>query len=245
MMSAPKCFQLFDLMIETGMCRSVEASRYYLNYAFSGLPLADKSVLDIGCGPGITAAYALCQGAKMVVGLEPELKGSQAGSFDRASEIISILDIDGDHIQLLPQTIQDYDSHGVRFDLVLIHNSINHLDEAACQKLHVCPISRETYTGIFSKVYDLMNDDSALVIMDCSRYNLWPLLGLRNPFSPRIQWVKHQPPELWIDLASRCGLKAPTIQWACPTTLWRIGRLLRNRFIAFLFTSHFRLVMQK
>jgi 2-polyprenyl-3-methyl-5-hydroxy-6-metoxy-1,4-benzoquinol methylase len=137
-------------MIERKMCTSVAASRYYLNYAFSELPLRDKSVLDIGCGAGITTAYAACQGAKTVVGLEPEMKGSVAGCLDQAREIVRTLDIGRGHIQMLPQTIQGYDSHGVRFDLVLMHNSINHLDEEACQKLHVCQTARETYTRFFS-----------------------------------------------------------------------------------------------
>jgi SAM-dependent methyltransferase len=159
--------------------------------------------------------------------------------------MIETLNLNRSRVQIFPYTIQDYDSKGVKFDIILMHNSVNHLDEKACSKLHVSQRARQIYLRIFNKIYGLLNFGGTLLVLDSSRYNFWPLLGLRNPFCPEIRWGKHQPPELWVDLLSRCGLKQPRIQWTSFKTLRWLGKPLRNRFAAYFFTSHFRLEMNK
>lgn len=191
------------------------------------------------------AAYAVCKGAELVVGLEPEASGTKTGCLERGRKMIESLNLNHRHIQILPYTIQDYDSNHTTFDVILMHNSINHLDEKACMKLHFSQASRETYIGIFKKISDLLNHTGVLVILDCSRYNFWPLLGVKNPLCPQIQWEKHQPPQLWVELLQQCGLKEPRIKWTSFKTLRWLGKPLQNRFASFFFTSHFRLVMHK
>jgi SAM-dependent methyltransferase len=238
-------FHLFDILDTENIYKSAGTLRYYLNYVFQDMILTDRVVLDIGCGSGIMAAYAAYKGAKLVVGLEPEASGAKTGYLERGRKIIEALNLNYGQIQILPYTIQGYDSRQMKFDVILMHNSINHLDEKACRKLHFSHASRQNYIGIFKKVSDLLNCGGTLVILDCSRYNFWPLLRVKNPFCPQIQWEKHQSPQLWIELLQQCGLKGPRIQWASFRTLRWLGKPLQNRFTAFFFTSHFRLVMHK
>lgn len=239
------CSRLFRMMTEKNFCKSVGNLQYYLNYIFQNVVLADKAVLDIGCGSRIIAAYAACRGARIVVGLEPEMAGSRSEVISGAKEIVESIDSNSLQIHFLQHTIQDYDSKGLKFDIILMHNSVNHLNEEACKKLHICHKAQEMYISIFRKISHLLNRGGIILILDCSRYNIWPSLRLKNPFCPQIEWEKHQSPKLWCELLGMCGLKHPIIQWTSSKTLRWLGKPLRNRFMAYFFTSHFRLEMCK
>lgn len=94
-------------------------------------------MLDIGCGDGILSLYAAWKGAKQVIGLEPELAGSTKGvleKFKHQSELLAL-----DNVSIKPLRFQDYQPKDVRFDIILLHNSINHLDEQACINLRIDP----------------------------------------------------------------------------------------------------------
>jgi len=238
-------FHLFNILDRENIYKSAGTLRYYLNYVFQDMTLTDRVVLDIGCGSGIMVAHAAYKGARLVVGLEPEASGARTGYLEQGRKILKALNLNPGQIQILPYTVQDYYSNHIKFDVILMHNSINHLDEEACRKLHFSQASRQNYIGIFKKISDLLNCGGTLVILDCSRYNLWPLLGVKNPFCPHIQWEKHQPPQLWVELLRQCGLKEPRIQWTSFKTLRWLGKPLQNWFTSFFFTSHFRLVMHK
>lgn len=236
---------LFEIINESRLYKSSGNPQYYLNYVCQNVVLKDKVILDIGCGWGIMAAYIVRKGAKSVVGFEPEASGAKTGYHERGKKMIEARNLNHRQIQILPYTIQDYDSNHMKFDVILTHNSINHLGEKACRKLHFSQASRQTYIGIFKKISDLLNHTGVLVILDCSRYNFWPLLGVKNPFCPQIQWEKHQPPQLWVELLQQCGLKEPRIKWTSFKTLRWLEKSLQNWFTSFFFTRHFRLLIHK
>jgi hypothetical protein len=79
-----------------------------------------------------------------------------------------------------------------------------------------------------------------VVVADCSRFNLFPSLGLVNPFVPTIEWNKHQKPELWCDLLRNAGFVNHEIHWTSFNRLRTPGKwLLGNKYAAFLLLSHF------
>jgi SAM-dependent methyltransferase len=216
--------------------------RFYLDYLFRDVPLAGARVLDIGAGDGLYTLYAVAAGAERVVALEPEAAGSAAGVRDRfesAARRLGTAPVD-----LRAQTFQDYDPRDVRFDVVLSHSSINHLDEPACIALGHDRDARNIYRALLAKLAAMTAPGGTLVVSDASRRNLFARLPLRNPVAPTIEWEKHQAPAVWIELLTEAGFERARLSWNSFNTLRRPGRvLLGNRLAAWFLQSGFRLTM--
>ena len=147
---------------------------------------------------------------------------------------------------MLNETLQSFENSAGGFDLILLHNSVNHLDEEACIRLRQDPAARATYAALFRKLAQLMSPGAHLLITDGTPQNLWPMLHLRNPFAPTIEWHKHQPPEMWRDLAVQAGLRHCCLRWTSPSSFGKMGRLLLgHRLGAFLTLGAFRLHLRK
>ena len=176
--------------------------------------------------------------------LEPETEGSRSGigaKFRKLSEMLGY-----DHVWFEPVTFQAFDPAGKQFDIILLHNSINHLDETACINLLDDEVSQAIYMDMFSKLSSLASSGATLIICDCSRYNLFALLRIRNPFAPTIEWHKHQAPEVWVNLLSQVGFVNPSIRWTSFNTLRSPGRaLLGNKLLSYFLRSDFRFTMEK
>ena len=150
------------------------------------------------------------------------------------------------HVWFKPVTFQAFDPTGKQFDTILLHNSINHLDETACINLLNDEASQAIYMDIFSKLSSLASSGAKLIVCDCSRYNLFALLRIRNPFAPTIEWHKHQAPEIWVDLLSQVGFVNPKVRWTAFNTLRSPGRiLLGNKLLSYFLRSDFRFTMEK
>lgn len=229
-------------VIQQGLYSNVGNLRFHLETLFGGIRLDGATLLDIGGGNGIHSFYAAARGARDVVCLEPEAMGSGAGVTDRFRRLgdrLALLD----RVTLEPTTFQAYDAGPRRFDVVLLHNAVNHLDEAACMALPGDPSAREAYREIFAKIGAMSKPGATLVLCDCSNANFFARLGLRNPIEPTIEWHKHQPPEVWAALLNEVGFSRPRISWSSFNRLRSAGRWLTgNRLAAFFLTSHFRLV---
>jgi SAM-dependent methyltransferase len=220
---------------------------HFLATVFADLPLEGCTVLDIGGGMGLLGFAAVQRGAARAVLVEPEAHapgetaGGTAGVTARFREVRDALGW-SDQVVLAPVTFQAFDPGAERFDLVLSHNSINHLDERACTELHRSAEARRVYLEIFAKVRSLMRTGGRLVILDCARRNLFGDLGLRSPIMPAIEWRKHQQPRVWARLLTEAGFTEPAIRWTTLHSLGRPGRLLLgNPVAAYVLTSHFRL----
>jgi hypothetical protein len=160
--------------------------KFYLNYLFQGASFDGRSMLNIGGGSGLFSLYGACMGTKLVVCLEPELEGSSKGVSQKLRQLCDSL---APPISLIPKavTFQESDLGGQIFDIILLHNSINHLDEEACINLQHSNEAKRRYGAIFQKFTKLSAKDGKLIIADYSRYNFWHQVGLRNPLAPTIE----------------------------------------------------------
>lgn len=224
--------------------RRKEDLRFYLNYLFQQISFKEKSMLDIGGGTGLYSFYGSIRGAKEVVCLEPELEGSTKDTLISFKQLSNSLLLR--NVLLLRVTFQDYDPDDKTFDIILLHASINHLDEEACIKLQYDNDAIKRYKSIFKKLSMLASPGAQILITDCSPNNFFASLGITNPFAPTIEWHKHQPPEYWSNMLSNYGFVNPKIRWTSFSFLRRIGRLfLGNRFVSYFLNSSFCLTMEK
>jgi SAM-dependent methyltransferase len=237
----------YDLAIDRKMYSNKPNLKYRLNFFFDKVSLADKNVLDVGGGIGLLTFYAAVKGAKKVVCLEPEFDGSSSGMINKFNEFKSNFQTPLP-IAHLPLTLQDYlkQIDDAEYDIILLHNSINHLDEQACVTFRENAESYNTYKDIFNAVFQKMKSGGKLVVADCSCNNFLNALGFTSYFNPTIEWHKHQTPKTWIGLLKEIGFKNPKISWTSPNRFGHVGRLfMGNAFISYLTFSHFKFIMDK
>jgi len=226
-----------------GMYSSGDNLLFYTRQIFDGVPIEGKRFLDIGGGTGIYTFYAALMGAPQAVCLEPEALGSTAGVTAKFERMHGLLGLSTD-VRIRGATIQEFDPGETRFEVVLLNNSLNHVDEEACVVLDRDPEARDRYVELFGKLHALCAPGAKLVATDCSNRNFFADLGLKNPIMPSIEWEKHQPPEVWAALLAKAGFRNPRIRWTSLNPLRDFGRaLLANRVAAYFLQSHFCLTM--
>lgn len=237
----------FDLVVKQKMYSRKSNLRFYLDNLFENVDLAQKEVLDVGGGRGLLSFYAAVKGAKSAVCLEPEVDGSRNGMIqgynDFRTELPASLPV-----KLISLTLQEYlqKTEPASYDIVIMHNSINHLDEDACIHLLDNKDSYKRYLTVFKNVYRVMKKKGVLIATDASRNNFFNDIGVKNIFVPTIEWHKHQKPGTWISLLKDAGFKNPTVNWLTPNRLGRPGRfLMGNYFMSYLTRSYFKVTMEK
>ena len=207
MSTEPNLENYLAAVIEEGLYPNKGNLRFHLKTLFRDITIENRRVLDIGGGSGLHSFYAACMGAREVVCLEPETEGSRSGMGAKFRKLGGMLGYD--QVWLEPVTFQAFEPARKQFDIILLHNSINHLDETACINLLSDEASRTIYLNMCSKLGSLASSGAKLIVCDCSKYNFFALLGIKNPFAPTIEWHKHQAPEIWVDLLSQVGFVNP------------------------------------
>ena len=114
-----------SLAAERGLIRSPRQFRFRFRLLFDGVDLKGKSVLDVGAGHGPMALYASCMGANPTICLESEASGSQPAVSRHFRVLAQALDL---RPSLASSTFQGLDPRGLKFNLVLMHASVSHLD---------------------------------------------------------------------------------------------------------------------
>ncbi len=231
------------LVAVAGNPQTPERTAYFCERFFRGVSPAGKTLLEIGAGNGIVSAYALLRGARRVVALEPEAAGSTVGSSSLVRQLTD--ELGRNRFTFLPSTLQQYNPVGAQFDLILLHDSINHLDESACEIAHRSNGARRTYLRLFKTIAALLTPGGQVLICDCTRHNLFGLFRLRNPILPFIDWRKHQSPRFWAGLLREVGLRTQRVDWYTFYSLRHLGQLAENPVTAFFLNSKFRLIAQQ
>jgi len=235
----------YNIVIQDGLYSTKKRLNFYLNFIFDRANFVDKKMLDIGAGKGLFSFYAACKGAKRVVSIEPQAEGSKSDSIKKFEKILAELNLI-ETIQLEKTTFQNFQSDNDKFDIILLHDSINHLDEKACINLQYDSYAIKKYNKIFQKLSCLANKGTKLIIVDCSRYSIFSKFNFKNPFSPSIEWHKHQSPEYWAKLLLNFGFVSTDIRWISPPILNSVGKIfLSNKVAAYFTGSGFCLTMEK
>ena len=244
MSTEPNLEDYLSAVIKEGLYPNRGNLQFHLKTLFKDIALENRRVLDVGGGSGLHSFYAACMGAKEVVCLEPETEGSRSGVGAKFKKLNGMLG--QDQVTFEPVTFQAFEPAEKQFDIILLHNSINHLDETACINLLNSETSQAIYLDMFSKLSSLANSGAKLIVCDCSRYNFFALLGIRNPFASTIEWHKHQAPEVWVGLLSQVGFVNPRLRWTAFNTLRSPGRvLLGNKLLSYFLRSDFHFTMEK
>ena len=147
---------------------------YLSDVLFKNVELKNKIVLDIGAGNGVYSFYALAKGAKKLICIEPEFEGSRSNYISSLEKFRKFLNKDNNVI-ISTKTFQEFQSN-IKFDVVLMHYSINHIDEENCTILESSRKAQKIYNNYFEKIYNSMSLNSDLIITDVSKYNFLILL---------------------------------------------------------------------
>lgn len=231
------------LAVKAGHWRSERRLLNNLDYLFREVPLTGRRFLDVGGGAGLFCAAARAMGAARAVCVEPG--GAGASNFIRTVAAQGAAAGDSWGIEYEASTLEDYHSESgsrCQFDVILLHNVINHLDEEACIRLHRDEQARQRYGEKLQLLHDIAAPGAHLIICDCARNNLWSDLHLPNPLMRSIEWHKHQNPGLWRSLLGEGGWKHRATDWTTPNLLGRPGRLLGNALCSYFLFGHFRLL---
>ena len=238
--------EFLDVAIQKKLFSNRSNLKFYLSYLFKNIRLLHSAVLDVGGGSGLLSFYAAVKGAKKVVCLEPESVGSRHGMMDTFNTVKSAL---SRHLPVkqLPVSLQTFKEQATdQFDVVMMHNSVNHLDEQACINLLHDKNSYAIYKNLIRGVYKILKPGGHLIVTDCSCSNFFNSIGLKCPFAPTIEWHKHQKPETWTKLFRTIGFKNAKITWKTPNSFGPLGRVfLANPFGAYFTYSAFKIIVQK
>lgn len=230
--------RFLDAAIAEGLYSSRTNLDRYLEFTTAGAHLEGARVLDIGGGSGLLTLYAGAMGATAVC-LEPEGAGSSSGASAVFARVADRLGVAG-RVSLRSEAFQDFRSDAP-FDVLLLANSVNHLDEDAVVRLRDEEEARERYRSLFRRMAAMAAPGCRIVVTDCDRSNLFGDLGLRSPFCPSIEWRKHQHPSLWCRLLADAGFGGAAWTWSAPNSVPRWARpLFSNRLVAYALLSHFR-----
>ncbi len=218
---------------------------YFKYQLFKNIFFENKKVLDIGGGIGLTSFYAAINGAAMVDLVEPLEAGSGNVNLNKYYTLRQFLPEASRKIQLHRKIFQEF-TPPIKYDIVILHNSINHLDENACINLLKDTKSYGIYKSLIKKIYDLMNNYGTVIIADCSNKNFFYKIGLKSPLVKEIEWEKHHTPETWISIFKEVGFQDLRLIWTSPKQLRMIGSIfLSNKFIAYFLFSHFIIHFRK
>ncbi len=212
---------------------------FYLNWCFKGIDFRNKDVLDIGGGNGIFSYYAKYLGAKEVINLEPFSDGSTFFDFTKQKSKTDL------KIIIKKTSLQDFKTDE-KFGVIILHDSINHLNESNFENIHKSEIAYNEYRKIINKIISLLSPNGQILVTDCSRKNFWGDLGIKSPFAPSIEWNLHQPPDIVQSFFDNDKFSF-VLRWSPFKRFGRFGRILSliGSIPSYFMQSHFNLLIRR
>lgn len=211
---------------------------YFKNYIFNNINLNNKTILDLGGGNGIASFYALHQSASCSAWLvDPIVEGSNQLMIDQFNSLRDSFEknricFHRDFIETL-----DEPKH---FDIVLMHNSINHIGEDIIEKALYKEEEYVEYVHRIKVITDRLKPGGDLIVADCGQRNFWGDLGLRSPAAPSIEWNLHCEPNIWQEMIEKAGSQHISTKWTARREFRTFGKLfLANRLCSYMLNSHF------
>src|SRR4030095_3497079 len=98
--------------------------------------------------------------------IEPEATGSSSDALVAFRQIVATLGL-GEQIEATEHSLQELPMPERPFDVVIMYNVINHLDEEAVVVLHRDAEAFARYVSILQNLRLLMRSDGWVVVADC------------------------------------------------------------------------------
>jgi ubiquinone/menaquinone biosynthesis C-methylase UbiE len=229
-----------------GLKRHGGINQYFRNQIFFRVEIKDKKVADIGGGNGLASFWCVLEGGcSEAVIIDTLDAGSNQKMFDQYNKMKHESAITN-KIRFFNGSIQELSPSNQLFDVVLMHNSINHISEAMTPKLRVSGEAKDYFRKQFREIYNFLSPSGRFIVADCSRRNFFGDLGIKNPIAPSINWEVHQTPDVWKELIESSGFKHLRTTWTTRREFGALGySLFGNKLCSYFLASHFCLEFER
>lgn len=229
----------FDkILADSQMPRSYGYSFYFKNYIFNDVSIENKTILDLGGGNGIASFYALHKTKNCSAWIvDPIAEGSNQLMTDQYNTLKDKIDPARIHFH---RDFIDTLKKPEYFDIILMHNSINHIGEDIIEEALVNKEKHEEYVERIRLITDRLKKGGTIIVADCGRRNFWGDLGLNSPVAPSIEWNLHCEPRVWQKMIEEAGSVHISSNRTARRELGIFGKiLLANRPCSYMLDSHF------
>mgnify|MGYP001453861222 CR=1 FL=1 len=234
-------YNIIDIFRDEGLVKNPGFHSFVLKSLFGNIYFNNKTVVDVGSGNGKYSFFAANSGAKKVYSLEPEADGSGYGNMmEKYTNVMEKYDLN--NVELRKETLSSFIQNKLgilNVDIVMLINSINHIDEDSVELVHKDRNSLINYLLIFKEIYDFVPAGCEIIITDSPRDNFLANLGLINPIYSMIEWEKHQSPRIWEKLLLKSGFTNIELFWLLP------GPMRHSDTLAYLFGCPFVIYCNK